>query len=80
MTPHITCDILVLLKGGKIKKVTLKEFRTKKGLTQQEIANLVGITKSMYEKLESGERNPSKETMLKFKNTFSDFDINIFLK
>lgn len=59
--------------------MTLKEFRTKKRLTQREMAEKVGITKSMYEKLEYNQVNPSIETIRKFKEAFRDFNPNIFL-
>lgn len=59
--------------------MTLKEFRLKKKKTQQEMADLVGITKSMYEKLEYKQKSPSVETMKKFKAAFKDFNVNIFL-
>lgn len=59
--------------------MTLKEFRKKKGKTQQEMADLIGITKSMYEKLEYKQVNPSLETIKKFKKVFKDFSPNIFL-
>ena len=59
--------------------MTLKEFRTNEKKTQQEMANLIGISKSMYEKLEYGQTKPSIETMQKFKKVFEDFDTNIFL-
>ena len=57
----------------------LKEFRLKKGLTQEQMAKLVGISKSMYEKIEYEERKPSIDKMKKFKEVFKDLDINIFL-
>ena len=47
----------------------LKEFRLKKGLTQEQMAKLVGISKSMYEKLEYNQARPSLETIEKFKAT-----------
>ena len=59
--------------------MTLKEFRTKKRLTQREMAEKIGITKSMYEKLEYNQVNPSIETIRKFKDAFKDFNPNIFL-
>ncbi len=34
----------------------LKIFREKKGLTQEEVAKLVGISRSAYGHIESGER------------------------
>ena len=57
----------------------LKEFRLKKGLTQEQMAKLVGISKSMYEKLEYNQARPSIEMIEKFKAVFKDLDINIFL-
>ena len=57
----------------------LKEYRLKKGITQEQMAKLVGISKSMYEKIEYEERKPSIDTMKKFKEVFKDLDINIFL-
>ncbi|MCI8346583.1 MAG: helix-turn-helix transcriptional regulator [Bacilli bacterium] len=60
--------------------MTLKEFRLKKEKTQQEMADLVGITQSMYEKLEYNERKPSVETIQKFKTVFKDFESEIFLE
>lgn len=59
--------------------MTLKEFRTKKRLTQREMAEKIGITKSMYEKLEYNQVNPSIKTIKKFKEAFRDFNPKIFL-
>lgn len=59
--------------------MTLKEFRHKKKKTQQQMADIVGITKSMYEKLEYNQAKPSLETIQKFKNAFKDFNTDIFL-
>lgn len=57
----------------------LKQFRLDKGLTQEKMAKLVGISKSMYEKLEYEQVRPSLETIEKFKAVFKDIDLNIFL-
>ncbi len=59
--------------------MTLKDFRIKKKKTQQEMADVIGISKSMYEKLEYNQTKPSIETIQKFKKAFKDFNINIFL-
>lgn len=59
--------------------MTLKEYRLSKNKTQQQMADKVKITKSMYEKLEYNQAKPSAETMRKFKKEFPDFDVNIFL-
>lgn len=55
--------------------VTLKEFRQVAGLTKPEIANLLNISLSYYEKIESGERNPSYNFLKKFSRIFPDSDI-----
>lgn len=59
--------------------MTLKDFRIKKKKTQQQMADIVGISKSMYEKLEYNQTKPSIETIRKFKEAFKDFNTNIFL-
>lgn len=60
--------------------MTLKNFRLSKGKTQQEMANIIGISKSMYEKLEQNDRNPGFNTLKKITRIFPDFDVDIFLK
>ena len=59
--------------------MTLKDFRKKENKTQQEMADMVGISKSMYEKLEYKQTKPSIDTIKKFKKVFKNFDANIFL-
>lgn len=58
----------------------LIDYRKAIGKTQREMAELLNISYSMYQKLEYGIVKPSIETMKKFRETFKDFDINIFLK
>ena len=58
---------------------TLKEFREAIGKTQQEMANELDISKSMYEKLESGDRKPGREMMKKIKLKYPLIDVSIFL-
>ena len=48
----------------------LKELRLRKGLTQKEIAEVVGIKQPNYQQWESGKRKPSSETLEKFANFF----------
>ena len=59
---------------------SLIEFRKEKELTLQEMADKIGISKSMYEKIEYGDAKPSLKTMKKMKEVFNDLDINIFLQ
>lgn len=58
----------------------LIDFRKSKNLTMEQMAERIGITRSMYIKLELGLRNPSIRTLQKFADTFDDFDIGIFLE
>lgn len=43
----------------------LKELRLKKGLTQQEIADLVHVNRVTYTNWEKGKREPSFENLFK---------------
>lgn len=58
---------------------TLKEFREAIGKTQQEMANEFNISKSMYEKLESGDKKPGRELIRKIKLKYPLIDVSIFL-
>ncbi len=55
----------------------IKSFRTKQELTQQELADLVGITVSTVQKYESGERNPSSSNLKKIAQAL-DVQENLF--
>ena len=56
----------------------LKEFRISLGYTIQQIAISMGVSKSLYEKVEMGFRKPSSSFISKLKKTYPQFDINIF--
>lgn len=56
----------------------LKEFRNSLNLTAQEFANEIGISKSLYDKVETGARKPSREFLTKLKKKYPQFDVNIF--
>ena len=58
---------------------TLKEFREAIGKTQQEMANEFDISKSMYEKLENGDKKPGRELIRKIKLKYPLIDVSIFL-
>ncbi len=55
----------------------IKSFRTEKKLTQQELADLVGITLNTVQKYESGERNPSPTNIKKIAQVL-DVQENLF--
>lgn len=54
----------------------LKEFRDNLGLTQNQMAEEIGVSKSYYSKVESGFQKPSFEFLRKLKSRFSDVDID----
>ncbi|WP_050992742.1 helix-turn-helix domain-containing protein [Selenomonas ruminantium] len=56
----------------------LISFRKMQGLTRAEVALKLGVSHSLYEKIELGDRKPSRSFMEKFKRTFPSFDMNIF--
>ena len=56
----------------------MKKFRNSKGFTASEMADKLGISKSLYEKIEYDDRQPSRNFMERFKKAFPDFDMNIF--
>lgn len=52
----------------------LIKFRKEQGLSQVEMAVKLGISKSFYEKIESGARNPSYNFICRFKDIFDGED------
>lgn len=58
----------------------LKKFRESLKLSVQEFADKINVSKSLYEKVESGTRKPSREFMTRLKKEFPQFDVNIFFK
>lgn len=56
----------------------LRSFRKSLGLTSQEFAKSMDVSKSLYEKVETGDRKPSREFTTKLKKTYPQFDVNIF--
>jgi transcriptional regulator with XRE-family HTH domain len=49
---------------------TLKKFRAKQGLTQQQMADKLGINRVTYTKIELGYRNPDLNFMRDFEKVF----------
>lgn len=56
------------------KNDNLSRFRISSGLTLKEMANKIGVSKSYYEKIEAGTRNPSFNFIEKFKGKYQDVD------
>ena len=49
---------------------TLKDLRTQSDLTQQQLADLLGITKSTVSYYEKGDRTPSPEILIQLASIF----------
>lgn len=56
----------------------LKKFRLSLGISALDMATKIGISFSLYDKIERGERNASNTFLKKFKHTFPDYDLNLF--
>jgi DNA-binding XRE family transcriptional regulator len=56
--------------------IKLKLFRQDKKLSQEKMAQLIGVSVSFYQKVENGAVKPSREFMKKFKTQFRDADMN----
>lgn len=57
----------------------LKNEREKLGLTQAELANMLGVARTTYTNIELGLKNPSFDLALKIKKELKVKDDNIFL-
>ena len=56
----------------------LKNFRKSMSMTAEEFADSIGVSKSLYEKVENGFRRPSSVFTSKLKTKYPQFDVNIF--
>ena len=56
----------------------LKDFRKQYGYSREQMARMLDISTSLYNKIEFGQRQPSQNFMTKFKAAFPSFDMNIF--
>ncbi|HLR43063.1 MAG TPA: helix-turn-helix transcriptional regulator [Pseudogracilibacillus sp.] len=56
----------------------LKNIRSKYGLTQKEISEVLGVSKSYYTKLEGEFKKPSYKFLCKVKQSFKEIDMNKF--
>lgn len=55
----------------------LKDFRISLGYTIKDFAKILGVSNSLYEKIEQGTRKPSREFLTKLKKAYPQFDINV---
>ena len=56
--------------------IIIKKYRIQKGKTQQEVADEIGIKLLPYQRLESGENNPTLKTLLKVKAIFPEIKLD----
>ena len=56
----------------------LKDFRKRSRYTTLEMADFLGVSFTMYEKIENGRRCMSSNFLKRFKKAFPDFDMNKF--
>lgn len=57
-----------------MRRLKLKAFRASKGLSQQEMAEKLGCTRSRYAGIEAGRRNGAQEFWTTLQQTFSISD------
>lgn len=58
-----------------MKNDELINFRESNKLTQQQMANKIGVSLSLYQKVEKGERNSSFNFIRRFKHVYPNADI-----
>ena len=56
----------------------LKNFRKIHGYSKKQMANILQISNSLYEKIEYDVRPPSRNFLSRFKTKFPTFDMNKF--
>lgn len=56
--------------------IVMRDKRIEKGLTQQEVADSVGISRNFLSDIENGRYNPSFKTAIKLAN-FLEMDLNL---
>lgn len=61
------------------QRTKLIRLRTARGLTQEQVATLIGVTRSTYANYEYGYRNPSLENIIKLKKLFNVSEDKFFL-
>lgn len=58
----------------------LKSFRESLGFTPEAFAKHIQVSISLYQKVETGNRRPSREFTEKLKRCYPQFDVNVFYK
>lgn len=66
-------------RGHEMKRAELKAFRVSKGLTQKDVAEMLGISTSHYACIEQGTHNPSTKLVKVFCNVFGKEYANLII-
>lgn len=61
-----------------MKRIELEVFRTRKQLTQKEMANKLSISESLYCMIENAQREPTFSLLERFNEVFGDEYLDIF--
>ena len=64
--------------GGKLKNLAM--FRAEKGIVQREMAELLGVSLSYYQKIEGGFKTPSYNFICRFKELYPEENLDIFFE
>lgn len=70
-------DELTMFNSFVKLSIMIKISRLKRHLTQQQIADKLEIGLLPYQRLESGENNPTLKTLLKVKEVLPDVDLSL---
>ena len=69
-------DLLDFLTPNQKLSIVIKKYRIQLGKTQQEVADQMGIKLLPYQRLESGENNPTLKTLIKVKEMFPEIELD----
>lgn len=73
---HKNFDQLTFLSPYQKLSVLIRKYRILHGKTQQEIADEMGINLLPYQRLESGDNNPTLKTIIKVKQIFPEIELD----
>ena len=59
-------------------RVMLQHFREAKGFTQETFSALIGISRSYYSQIETGDKQPSLQVALRIKQALGYYGDDIF--
>ena len=66
-------------RGHEMKRAELKAFRLSKGLTQKDVAELLGVSTSHYACIEQGTHNPSTKIVKAFCKVFGNENASLII-